>query len=87
MKGKKDGKTTEEELFITMPTLVECAQRIPGSSNVSYGTSVSAAEFSLMMLRVEVKHKGVFPPEVFDKEEREIFLKAIEKWDINTIAT
>ena len=87
VKGKKDGKTAEEELFITIPTLVECARRIPGSNNVSYGTSVSAAEFSLMMLRGEVKHRGVFPPEVFDKEERETFLKAIEKWDINTIAT
>jgi len=82
VRGNKDGTPREEEWIIANPTLVECAQRIPGSSDVSYGTSVSAAICSLMMLRGQVKHKGVFPPEVFDEEEREIFLKGIGEWDI-----
>jgi len=35
-----------------------------------------------MLLRGQVKHTGVFPPEMFNKEERKIFFKGIKEWDI-----
>jgi hypothetical protein len=35
-----------------------------------------------MLLRNQIKHVGVFPCEVLDKEEREIFFAGIKAWDV-----
>ena len=37
------------------------------------------------MLRDQVKHTGVFPPEVFDREEIETFHRGIGEWGIRVI--
>jgi len=39
----------------------------------------------LMLLRSQVKHTGVFPPEVFDREEIDIFYRGIREWGIRVI--
>jgi hypothetical protein len=38
-----------------------------------------------MLLRDQVKHTGVFPPEVFDRNEIEIFYRGIREWGIRVI--
>ncbi len=80
--GKKAGKDLHYQLWSEGPSATAACERIPGASDISYATAVSAAQFSLMMLRGQVKHTGVFPPEVFDKEERGIYFKIMNEWGI-----
>ena len=80
--GRKAGKDLHYQLWTEGPNATAACERIPGASDVSYHTAVSAALFSLMMLRGQVNHTGIFPPEVFDKEERKIYFKAMREWDI-----
>ena len=80
--GKKAGKDLHYQLWTEGPDCVAACQRIPGASDVSSATAVSGAVFSLMMLRGQVKHTGIFPPDVFDKEERMIYFKAMREWGI-----
>lgn len=35
-----------------------------------------------MLLRGQVEYVGVFPPEVFNQREREIFYQGINAWNI-----
>jgi hypothetical protein len=35
-----------------------------------------------MLLRDQIKHVGVFPCEVLEKEERDIFFEGIKAWDV-----
>jgi len=39
----------------------------------------------LMLLCSQVKHTGVFPPEVFDREEIDTFYRGIREWGIRVI--
>lgn len=80
--GKKAGKDLHYQLWTEGPSATAACERIPGASDISYATAVSAALFSLMMLRGQVNHAGVFPPEVFDSEERGIYFKIMNEWGI-----
>jgi len=80
--GQKAGKDMHYQLWTEGPTATEACERIPGASDVSYATAVSGALFSLMVLRGQVKHAGVFPPEVFTREERETYFKLMREWGI-----
>ena len=80
--GRKAGKDLHYRLWTEGPNATAACERIPGASDVSYHTAVSAALFSLMMLRGQINHTGVFPPEVFDKEEREVYFKIMNEWGI-----
>jgi len=80
--GKKAGKDLHYQMWTEGPDCATACQRIPGASDVSYATAVSGAIFSLMMLRGQVKHTGIFPPDVFDKEERMIYFEAMREWGI-----
>jgi len=80
--GKKAGKDLHYRLWTEGPNSTAACERIPGASDVSYATSVSGAIFALMMLRGQVNHTGVFPPEVFNKEERETYFKTMREWGI-----
>jgi saccharopine dehydrogenase-like NADP-dependent oxidoreductase len=51
-------------------------------SSTAETVSVPASILSLMLLRDQIKHVGVFPCEVLDKEEREIFFAGIRDWDV-----
>lgn len=73
--GKKAGKKLRCKLWTEGPNAIAACERIPGASDVSYATAVSGAIFALMLLRGQVNHTGIFPPEVFDKEERKIYFK------------
>lgn len=80
--GKKAGKDLHYQLWTEGPSATTACERIPGASDISYATAVSAALFSLMMLKGQVNHAGVFPPEVFDREERGIYFKIMNEWGI-----
>lgn len=80
--GRKAGKDLHYQLWTEGPNATAACERIPGASDVSYHTAVSAALFSLMMLRGQVNHTGIFPPEVFDKEEREVYFRIMNEWGI-----
>jgi len=80
--GRKAGNDLHYQLWTEGPNSTAACERIPGASDVSYHTAVSAALFSLMMLRGQVNHTGIFPPEVFDKEEREVYFRIMNEWGI-----
>jgi saccharopine dehydrogenase-like NADP-dependent oxidoreductase len=83
--GTRDGKKLQLKLWSESPEGKAACDWIKGSNDVSWLTSVPASIFALMLLRDQVKHKGVFPPEVFDREEIEIFYRGIREWGIRVI--
>ncbi len=83
--GSRDGKKIRIKQYTKNPTGREACDWIKGTNDVSWMTSIPASVFALMMLRDQVNHTGVVPPEVFDTEERKIFLKGIEEWGISVI--
>lgn len=85
VEGRKNGKKRSYKLWSESPEGKEACERIKGANDVSWLTSVPASIFALMLLRNQVKHKGVFPPEVFDREEIDIFYGGIREWGIRVI--
>jgi len=82
VKGKRGGKEYKIKMWTDSPSGAEACGRIPGTNDVSWMTSIPASIFSLMMLRDQVDHAGVFPPEVFTREEADIFFRGIKAWGI-----
>ncbi len=82
VKGKSGGKEYKIKMWTDSPSGAEACRRIPGTNDVSWMTSIPASIFSLMMLRDQVDHAGVFPPEVFTREEADIFFRGIKAWGI-----
>ena len=80
--GSKEGRKLRYKLWTDSPNVEQACARIPGASDVSWITSVPASLFALMILRGQVKRKGMMPPEVFDSEERRLFFSGIREWDI-----
>jgi len=82
VKGKKGTKNLHYKMWTESPNIVQACEKIPGASDVSWLTSVPASIASLMLLRKQIKHTGVFPAEVLDKDERNTFFEGIRAWDI-----
>jgi saccharopine dehydrogenase (NAD+, L-lysine-forming) len=82
VKGRKGNDYLHYKMWTESPNIVQACKKIPGTNDVSWITSVPASILSLMLLRDQIKHVGVFPCEVLDKEEREIFYSGIKAWDI-----
>jgi saccharopine dehydrogenase (NAD+, L-lysine-forming) len=82
VKGKKDGKSLHYKMWTDSPNIAKACSIIPGTNDVSWITSVPASILSLMILRGQIKRTGVFPCEVLEKEEREIFFKGIKEWEV-----
>jgi saccharopine dehydrogenase-like NADP-dependent oxidoreductase len=85
VEGTREGKKIMLKLWSRSPEGREACNWIKGASDVSWLTSVPASIFALMLMRGQVKHTGVFPPEVFDREEIEIFYRGIREWGIGVI--
>lgn len=83
--GIQNGKKIRIKQYTKNPTGREACEWIKGTNDVSWMTSIPASVFALMMLRGQIDHVGVVPPEVFNSDEREIFLKGIGDWDIKII--
>jgi saccharopine dehydrogenase-like NADP-dependent oxidoreductase len=82
VKGRKDDEYKHYKMWTESPNIVQACEKIPGANDVSWITSVPASILSLMLLRDQVKHVGVFPCEVLEKEERIIFFAGIRDWDV-----
>jgi saccharopine dehydrogenase-like NADP-dependent oxidoreductase len=82
VKGSKGDDYLHYKMWTDSPNIVQACEKIPGTNDVSWITSVPASILSLMLLRDQIKHVGVFPCEVLDREEREIFFSGIKAWGI-----
>jgi saccharopine dehydrogenase-like NADP-dependent oxidoreductase len=80
--GSRGERKLHYKLWTDSPNVEKACSVIPGASDVSWLTSVPASIFALMILRRQVKRKGMLPPEVFDTEERAIFFRGIGEWQI-----
>ena len=85
VRGKREGRNAAMTLWTQSPTGSKACEWIPGTNDVSWMTSVPASIFSLMLLRDQVHHFGVFPPEVFTENEVAIFYKGIKEWGITVV--
>jgi saccharopine dehydrogenase-like NADP-dependent oxidoreductase len=83
--GEKDGKAVSISYWSESPSGTEACRRIRGTNDVSWLTSVPCSIFSLMMLRGQIKETGVFPPEVLDPAEIDIFIEGIKANGIDVI--
>ncbi len=82
VKGSKGGEYRHYKMWTASPNIVQACEKIPGTNDVSWITSIPASILGLMLLRNQIKHVGVFPCEVLDKAERKIFFAGIKAWDI-----
>ena len=80
-RGRKRRDYLHYKMWTDSPNIVQAGEKIPGTNDVAWITSVPASILSLMLLRDQIKPVGVFPCEVLDKEEREIFFAGIKDWD------
>jgi len=83
--GEKDGKPIAIHYWSESPSGAEACGRIKGTNDVSWLTSVPCSIFALMLLRDQVHQTGVFPPEVFDSAQIEIFLAGIQAYGIEVV--
>ncbi len=82
VKGTKAGKKLHYKMWTDSPNIEKACSMIPGTSDVSWITSVPASILSLMILRGQIKRTGVFPCEVLYKEERKLFFEGIKEWEV-----
>lgn len=82
VKGRKGDGYRQYKMWTESPNIVQACEKIPGTNDVSWITSVPASVLSLMLIRDQIKRVGVFPCEVLDKEERDIFFSGIKAWDV-----
>lgn len=82
VEGTRRGRPVHFKMWTDSPNVVGACSRIPGTNDVSWITSVPASILSLMLLRGQIGHVGVFPCEVLDLAEREIFFEGIGAWEV-----
>jgi saccharopine dehydrogenase (NAD+, L-lysine-forming) len=82
VKGRKGDEYRHYKMWTESPNIVQACEKIPGTNDVSWITSVPASILSLMLLRDQIKHVGVFPCEVLEKDERDIFFAGIRDWNV-----
>jgi saccharopine dehydrogenase-like NADP-dependent oxidoreductase len=82
VKGRSKGQNVEVRLWTESPSGAEACKRLPGTNDVSWMTSIPASVMALMLLRDQVEHVGVFPPEVFNRREMDLFYSGIAEWGI-----
>ncbi len=81
VKGKKDGKELTIDSYINAPGLTEAFGKAQ-ITHESYLTGQAAFLFTKMFVNGKIFTKGVFPPEVLEKDERAYYLKEAAKLDI-----
>ena len=82
VKGRKNGQNRHYKMWTDSPDVARACALIPGANDVSWITSVPASVLSLMILRGQLKRTGVFPCEVLNKQERDVFFKGIREWAV-----
>jgi len=79
VKGQKGGAKMRYILYTFFPDAQELLKRMPGANPVAYVTSVPASTFTKMLVKGEIKTRGVIPPEALEPEVRQSFLAELGK--------
>ena len=79
--GKKKGRNTVIESYVNAPGLNDSFSKA-GITHESYFTGQSAFLFTKMLVNDKIERKGVFPPEVLEKTERDYYFHEAAKLDI-----
>ena len=82
VKGTKDGEKLHYKMWTDSPNIEKACSMIPGTSDVSWITSIPASVLALMILRGQLNRTGVFPCETLDETERKLFFEGIKEWDV-----
>ena len=79
--GEKDGKPVRIDNYVNAPGVAEAFEKA-GLTAETYLTGQCGALFTKMFVNDKIHQKGLFPPEVFDDEQRAFYLKEAAKLDI-----
>jgi saccharopine dehydrogenase-like NADP-dependent oxidoreductase len=79
VKGQKKGEKMRHILYTKFMDIKEIAQRMPGANPVAYVTSVPASIYTKMLLKGEIKTRGVIPPEALEPEVRQAYITEVEE--------
>jgi saccharopine dehydrogenase (NAD+, L-lysine-forming) len=79
--GEKDGKSIRIDNYVNAPGVAEAFEKASLSAE-TYLTGQCGALFTKMFVSDKIYQKGLFPPEVFDDEQRAYYLKEAAKLDI-----
>jgi saccharopine dehydrogenase-like NADP-dependent oxidoreductase len=79
--GVKDGKPLRIDNYVNAPGVYEAFEKA-GLTAETYLTGQCGALFTKMYVNDKIHQKGLFPPEVFDDDQRAYYLKEAAKLDI-----
>jgi len=74
VKGQKGDAKMHYILYSHMIDIYELEKRMPGANPIAYSTSVPASIFTKMLVKGEIKTRGVIPPEALESAVRQKFL-------------
>jgi saccharopine dehydrogenase (NAD+, L-lysine-forming) len=79
--GEKGGKPVRVDNYVNAPGVGEAFEKA-GLTAETYLTGQCGALFTKMFVNDKIYQKGLFPPEVFDDEQRAFYLQEAAKLDI-----
>ena len=79
--GEKDGKQIRFDNYVNAPGVFEAFEKA-GLTAETYLTGQCGALFTKMFVNDKIHQKGMFPPEVFDTDQRAYYLTEAAKLDI-----
>ena len=79
--GEKDGKHVRIDNYVNAPGVAEAFEKA-GLTAETYLTGQCGALFTKMFVNDKIHQKGLFPPEVFDADQRSYYVKEAAKLDI-----
>ncbi|MDX2500333.1 MAG: saccharopine dehydrogenase NADP-binding domain-containing protein [Deltaproteobacteria bacterium] len=79
--GEKDGKQIRIDSYVNAPGVFEAFEKA-GLTAETYLTGQCGALFTKMFVNDRIHQKGMFPPEVFDTDQRAYYLKEAAKLEI-----
>jgi saccharopine dehydrogenase-like NADP-dependent oxidoreductase len=81
VEGEKDGRQIRIDNYVNAPGVVEAYEKA-GLTAETYLTGQCGALFTKMFVNDMISQRGLFPPEVFDAEQRAYYLKEAAKLEI-----
>ncbi len=79
--GKKDGKPIRIDNYVNAPGVYEAFEKA-GLTAETYLTGQCGALFTKMFVNDKIHQKGMFPPEILDRDQRAYYLKGAADLDI-----
>jgi saccharopine dehydrogenase-like NADP-dependent oxidoreductase len=82
VRGEKAGEKINHIIHVKSPSLSQIQKKTPGANCVSYSTGTSAAIFTEMLGKKEIRNRGAFPPECLEPKARETFIAKLSEKDL-----